>query len=259
MRYWEEPNKMQPLDDIMTKLNLTNALLVGVSTEQLSFKMVQKARKGRRLSPNVQTKILNALKAVRPDLNNLRRRDLFRYDMDPKTIAAIKNAMAKSRTKKINFPKYVELLTKANVTGYVVDVRSHQITFFGPGGEAYIEQGPSTLDGRCGLYDLDGLKSAIADAQKEIIDYPTFLSRIYAAGILSYDVNCRDLKIKYIGEEHSYKEMIIKAPAEVAVEPKKVIIKPKKKKVKNKQKSLTRKARLASNKRYFTKKKNRRR
>ncbi len=258
MRYWEEPNKMQPLDDIMTKLNLTNALLVGVSTEQLSFKMVQKARKGRRLSPNVQTKILNALKAVRPDLNNLRRRDLFRYDMDPKAITAIKSAMAKSKAKKINYPKYVELLTKANVTGYVVDVKSHQITFFGPGGEAYIEQSPSTLDGRCGLYDLEGLKSAIADAQKEVIDYPTFLSRIYAAGILSYDVNCRDLKIKYIGEEHSYKEMIVKAP-EVATEPKKAAIKPKKKKVKNKQKSLTRKARLASNKRYFTKKKNRRR
>ncbi len=249
---------MQPIDDIMTKLNLTNALLVGVSTEQLSFKMVQKARKGRRLSPNVQTKILNALKAVRPDLNNLRRRDLFRYDMDPKAITAIKSAMAKSKAKKINYPKYVELLTKANVTGYVVDVKSHQITFFGPGGEAFIEQGPSVLDGRCGLYDLEGLKSAIADAQKEVIDYPTFLARIYAAGILSYDVNCRDLKIKYKGEEHSYKETIAKAPA-VTPEPVKATIKPKKKKkVKNKQKSLTRKARLASNKRYFTKKKKRR-
>ncbi len=248
----------QPIDSLMTELNLTNALLVDVSTEQLSFKMVQKARKGRRLSPNVQTKILNALKAVRPDLNKLRRRDLFRYDMDPKAITAIKSAMTKSRAKKINFPKYVELLTKANVTGYVVDVRSHQITFFGPGGEAYIEQGPSTLGGRCGLYDIEGLKSAIADAQKEIIDYPTFLARIYEAGILSYDVNCRDLKIKYIGEEHSYKEMIVK-PTETVQAPKKAGIKPKKKKIKNKQKSLTRKARLASNKRYFTKKKNRRR
>lgn len=248
----------QPIDAIMTKLDLTNALLVQVSTEQLSFKMVQKARKGRRLSPNVQTKILNALKAVRPDLNKLRRRDLFRYDMDPKAIAAIKSAMAKSKAKKINFPQYVALLTKANVTGYFVDVRTHQITFFGPGGEAYIEQGPSTLEGRCGLYDLEGLRSAIAEAQKELIDYPTFLAKIYAAGILSYDVNCRDLKIRYNGEEHSYKEMIIKAP-EVAPTPKAIAVKPKKKKVKNKQKSLTRKARLASNKRYFTKKKNRRR
>jgi uncharacterized protein YbcV (DUF1398 family) len=178
--------------------------------------------------------------------------------MDPKAIAAIKSAMAKSRARKIDFPKYVELLTKADVTGYVVDVRSHEITFFGPGGEAYVEPGTSALEGRCGLYDLEGLKSAIADAQKEVIDYPTFLARIFAAGILSYDVNCRDLKIKYIGEEHSYKELIGK-PSEPAQTPKKIAIKPKKKKVKNKQKSLTRKARLASNKRYFTKKKSRRR
>ncbi len=62
----------------MTKLDLKNADLVRVSTEQLTFKMVQKGRKGRRLTLNVQTKILKALLAVKPDLN-LKLRDLFRY------------------------------------------------------------------------------------------------------------------------------------------------------------------------------------
>ena len=76
----ENENIPQPLDELMTKLGLTNADLVRASTEQLSFKMVQKGRKGRRLTPNMQAKILAALLAVKPDLN-LRPRDLFRYEM----------------------------------------------------------------------------------------------------------------------------------------------------------------------------------
>ena len=69
-------NTVQPLDALMTQLGLTNAQLVHASTAQLSFKMVQKARKGRRLSPNMQTKILAALLTIKPDLN-LRPQDLF--------------------------------------------------------------------------------------------------------------------------------------------------------------------------------------
>ncbi len=50
----------------MTELGLSNADLVKASTEQLTFKMVQKARKGKLLTPNVQNKILAALKTLVP-------------------------------------------------------------------------------------------------------------------------------------------------------------------------------------------------
>lgn len=72
----DNSNTVQPFDALMTQLGLTNAQLVHASTAQLSFKMVQKARKGRRLSPNMQTKILTALLTIKPDLN-LRLQDLF--------------------------------------------------------------------------------------------------------------------------------------------------------------------------------------
>lgn len=68
----------QPLDGLMTRLGLTNADLVRASAEQLTFKMVQKGRKGRRLTPNVQGKILRAFLAVKPELN-LKLGDLFKY------------------------------------------------------------------------------------------------------------------------------------------------------------------------------------
>ena len=55
---------MKSLDVIMTEHGLTNADLVRVSTEQLTFKMVQKARKGKPITPNVQKKIDAALKTA---------------------------------------------------------------------------------------------------------------------------------------------------------------------------------------------------
>lgn len=68
----------QPLDGLMTQLGLSNHDLVEASKEQLTHKMVQKGRKGRRLTPNVKTKILNALHGVVPD-RCFAHRDLFNY------------------------------------------------------------------------------------------------------------------------------------------------------------------------------------
>ncbi|MFH0753356.1 MAG: hypothetical protein V2A70_02175 [Candidatus Omnitrophota bacterium] len=68
----------QPLDLMMTQLGLSNADLVHASTEQVSFKMVQKARRGRRLSRSVQQKILRALQsAAKSDVYSLQ--GLFNY------------------------------------------------------------------------------------------------------------------------------------------------------------------------------------
>jgi len=51
----------QPLDAILDGIGLSNHRLVALSTEQLTHKQVQKARKGRRISVNIQRKILRAL------------------------------------------------------------------------------------------------------------------------------------------------------------------------------------------------------
>ena len=57
----------QPLDGLMTRLEVSNADLARASTEQLSFKAIQKARKGRRLTLHLQKKVLNAFSALRPE------------------------------------------------------------------------------------------------------------------------------------------------------------------------------------------------
>src|SRR3989344_2796425 len=65
--HWAKDFGTQPLEALLTRLGLTNADLVRASTQQLSFKMVQRGRKGRKLTPNIQRKILNALHAAAPD------------------------------------------------------------------------------------------------------------------------------------------------------------------------------------------------
>ena len=69
---------LQPLDTLMTKHGLTNHVLVMASTDQLSHKVVQKARKGRRLTPRAKNKILEALHQALPE-HKFAHRDLFNY------------------------------------------------------------------------------------------------------------------------------------------------------------------------------------
>ncbi len=67
----------QPIAAILAKLNLKPHDLVAASTQQLTHKMVSRACKGRRLTLNAQTKVLNALNAATGKYYSLK--DLFNY------------------------------------------------------------------------------------------------------------------------------------------------------------------------------------
>ena len=67
----------QPIAAILTQRNLKPHDLVAASTQQLTHKMVSRAAKGRRLTLNTQTKVLNALNTAAG--KNYSLRDLFNY------------------------------------------------------------------------------------------------------------------------------------------------------------------------------------
>jgi hypothetical protein len=67
----------QPIAGIMENLGLKAQDLVAASTEHITHKMVARARKGRRLTPNVQSKIRNALNSVTDEEYSLK--DMFTY------------------------------------------------------------------------------------------------------------------------------------------------------------------------------------
>ena len=67
----------QPIAKIMALHGLKAHDLVAGSTEQITHKMISRAVKGRRLTPNIQIKILNALNKVTNNIYSLK--DLFSY------------------------------------------------------------------------------------------------------------------------------------------------------------------------------------
>lgn len=67
----------QPIALIMKDLDLNPHDLVAASTEHITHKMVSRACKGRRLTPNVQSKIRNAVNKVSEREYPLS--DLFNY------------------------------------------------------------------------------------------------------------------------------------------------------------------------------------
>lgn len=72
----------QPLDALLTELGLENGDLVEASTEQLTYKVVGKARRGRELTSRAQKKVLAAVRAAlkaRGEKRLLELADLFNY------------------------------------------------------------------------------------------------------------------------------------------------------------------------------------
>ncbi len=68
---------IQPLDKIMEERGLKNHDLVAASKDGLTHKQVQKGRKGRRLTRNIQDKIATALSAVTKEMYKIDQ--LFNY------------------------------------------------------------------------------------------------------------------------------------------------------------------------------------
>jgi len=67
---------MSSFNDILIQLKLSNDDLVNASTEQLTFKQVQKARAGKKITSNIEGKIVRALNACGEGFS-YRQRELF--------------------------------------------------------------------------------------------------------------------------------------------------------------------------------------
>lgn len=67
----------QPIAGIMAQYKLKAHDIVAASTEQITHKMVSRAVKGRRLTPNVKLKILRAINKAAA--KNYSLKDLFNY------------------------------------------------------------------------------------------------------------------------------------------------------------------------------------
>ena len=67
----------QPIARLIAEHGFKSTDLVSNSTEQLTYKMVSRAVKGRRLAPHIQQRVLNALNKAAAQQYQLK--DLFNY------------------------------------------------------------------------------------------------------------------------------------------------------------------------------------
>lgn len=67
----------QPIAKLMAEHGFKPTHLVSNSTEQLTYKMVSRAVEGRRLTPKIQQRVLNALNKAAA--KQYQRKDLFNY------------------------------------------------------------------------------------------------------------------------------------------------------------------------------------
>ena len=67
----------QPIARILVENKLTNSDLISASKENITYKMLARACKGRRLTPHVQVKICNALNRATAKAFTVK--DLFNY------------------------------------------------------------------------------------------------------------------------------------------------------------------------------------
>ena len=74
---------VQPLDALLDELGLNNHAVVAASCEHLTHKVVQKGRKGRRLTRHSALKILRAVEQAAPTAPPRTIRDLFNYFPEP--------------------------------------------------------------------------------------------------------------------------------------------------------------------------------
>ncbi len=82
---------LQPLDAIMQEHGLGNHDLVELRPVDLSHKAVQRARKGRRLTPKMKlriTEVINAALKQRGIERKYATRELFNYGLSPQSGAA---------------------------------------------------------------------------------------------------------------------------------------------------------------------------
>jgi hypothetical protein len=67
----------QPIKQIIEQHNLKSSDLISASTENITYKMLSRAYKGRRLNPSIQQKICNSLNNATGKIFLIK--DLFNY------------------------------------------------------------------------------------------------------------------------------------------------------------------------------------
>jgi uncharacterized protein YbcV (DUF1398 family) len=127
--------------------------------------------------------------------------------LDKKRVVEIYTA---SKREQWPYPRIFDALQAAGVEGYVVDVASHTVMYYGHN-ESCIENSPPGFTGITTEkhFDPAAVQTAIQRNQKQETNYTTFLAELAQAGVVSYhvDIPTRTITYKSSSAQH-YSETV---------------------------------------------------
>ncbi len=115
----------------------------------------------------------------------------------------IQECVTLSLANKISFPEVIKKLISVHVERYIADLVGRTVHYFSNNNEIYslpleIEAAQVAKD-----FDAAAVSQAVRASQQKQIDYPTFLSRVIAAGCSHYEVYITGKKVIYFGRDGS--------------------------------------------------------
>ncbi|MCE7065508.1 DUF1398 family protein [Dyadobacter sp. CY326] len=108
------------------------------------------------------------------------------------------------------YPFFIKNLKAIGVDNYEVKVKNHKRTYTSVIGDKLVIPGDIPEFECAETFELESVKAAIRRNQEGVIDYPTFLRELGAAGIHTYVADLAGMKVIYQGpnSEYEYEEII---------------------------------------------------
>ncbi|MFW2570637.1 DUF1398 family protein [Legionella sp. 29fVS95] len=123
--------------------------------------------------------------------------------MKPSTeaIAFIKQSLEGCFNNTIIFPEHVKTLAEMGVIRYEVDLQANRIHYYFNDKTTHMEEIALNQAPMSNHFDKESVQKTISAIQQQMIDYPTFLKRIMAAGTQQYIVDIIAQQVIYLGKE----------------------------------------------------------
>ncbi|STX37568.1 DUF1398 family protein [Legionella feeleii] len=123
--------------------------------------------------------------------------------MKPSTeaIAFIKQSLDGCFNNTIIFPEHVKKLAEMGVIRYEVDLKANHIDYYFNDKTTHREEIALTLAAMNNNFDKESVQKTISAIQQQMIDYPTLLKRIVAAGTQKHVVDIIAQQVIYLGKE----------------------------------------------------------
>ncbi len=121
--------------------------------------------------------------------------------MSPQQETLVRDTISASNAGNLHFPQVVQALLHAGVESYAVDYRAARTTVYWPDGATLSLPLSEPEQGIADAFSSEGVRQAIAGAQRGEVMYPAFKALTQRAGCIGYTVWLSGRHVSYYGRQ----------------------------------------------------------